>query len=131
MNLKTVFRLLLNGQNDFVKLSVINYYELCNHLLINTKNGSLGSFGMPYMVFNCIEALCWFYISISIIFRYLRHKKTKMEILYAISFFAFALSDVIETSGITLLLLLFKGVCILAIVGFRNNIRLMYNSKVY
>ena len=109
----------------------MNLYDIVNYTVIDTQNGSLGLYQIPYVVFNTTEALIWLYVAVAILVRYLRHGKDKIEILYFLSFLAFALSDVIETSGTTLLLLLFKGACILAIIGYRRKILMQYGSKYY
>ena len=97
-----------------------NVYEIFNALLINTNDDSLGLYRLPYIVFNYAEAACWFICAGMVIVRYVKLKKSKMEILYGLSFFAFSLTDVMETCGTTLLLLMLKGVCILALLAFRK-----------
>lgn len=41
----------------------------------------------------------------------------------------FGLSDLVETSGTTPLLLLWKGACILAIIGYRGRVRGHYGNR--
>ncbi len=88
---------------------MIDPYEILNYMVINTMDDSLGAFRNPYIVFNALEALCWFYCSFAVLVRYLRQGKDRAEISYVLSFMAFAISDVIETTGTSILLLLFKG----------------------
>ncbi len=104
-------------------------YAILNHLLIDPRGNTLGVIRWPYLIFNAVEALCWLGISLAILVRFGKHRKTKAELAYALSFFAFGLSDVIETSGTTLLLLLFKGACLLAILSYRRNIMPLYGTK--
>ncbi len=94
-------------------------YDVLNFPLINTANDTLGSYRTPYVVFNSIEAAVWVLIAAWILVRWARRGKSKLELLYALSFVLFGLSDVIETFGLTLLLLLMKAACLLAIIGFR------------
>lgn len=107
----------------------MNTYDVMNYPLINTEDGSLGSYQLPYIVFNYLEALCWFGCSMRVLGRYLRHRRTPFEIGYFCSFLMFSISDIIETSGTTPLLLLFKGACILTIIGFRKLILPLYPSN--
>jgi len=101
-------------------------YDVLNFPLIDTANESLGSYKIPYLVFNSIEALIWILCALGVTARWMRHKRSGHELLYAVAFFAFGASDVIETFGTTLLLLLFKGGCLLAIIGFRAVVVPLY-----
>ncbi len=108
---------------------MFDLYGFLNVLLINTGDDSLGWLKVPYLAFNSIEALCWCWCAGFVAVRYRRQRKTRLELPYALAFFAFGLSDLIETCGTTPLLLLFKGACLLAIIGFRNPIRAMYGNR--
>lgn len=101
-----------------------------NQLLINPRDDSLGRIRIPYLIFNSVEALCWLVVAVAIFWRYWKHRKSSSEIGYSMAFLAFALSDMIETSGTTLMLLLFKGACLLAIHGYRSWIRPLYGSRL-
>lgn len=104
-------------------------YTLLNRLLIDPRDESLEVFRWPYLVFNAVEALCWLGIAMAIFFRFLKYRKTNAELAYALSFLAFGLDEVIETSGTSLLLRLFKGACLMAILGFRQFIRPLYAAR--
>ncbi|RYD31348.1 MAG: hypothetical protein EOP86_18090 [Verrucomicrobiaceae bacterium] len=104
-------------------------YGFLNLRLIDTRGDSLGFLRLPYLIFNAVEAVCWLAVSLVILWRFLRHRKSRREIYYALAFLAFGLSDVIETSGTTALLLLFKGACLLAIAGFRPGIMALHGSR--
>lgn len=108
---------------------MFDFYELLNFRLINTRDGSLGGFLAPYLIFNSLEALCWMAVALVILARFLKKRRRRAECYYALSFFAFGLSDVIETSGTTPLLLLFKGACLLAIAGFRPGVMALHSSR--
>lgn len=77
-----------------------------------------------------MEALCWLAVSGVILLRHSRKNSPRRELWYALSFFAFGGSDVIETCGTTPLLLLFKGACLLAITGFRPEFRALYGNRL-
>lgn len=104
-------------------------YTYANHLLIDTQDDGLGMLRWPYLVFNSLEALVWFACAVYVIVRWRRHGRGPSELYYALAYAAFGLSDVIETYGTTPLLLLFKGACILALIGFRGPIRQRYGSR--
>jgi len=52
----------------------------------------------------------------------------RYELYYSLSYIAFGLGEVWETSGLTPLLLLFKGAALLAIIGFRQSVRIKYGN---
>ncbi|MES2705042.1 MAG: hypothetical protein V4726_00420 [Verrucomicrobiota bacterium] len=104
-------------------------YGALNFRIIDTRDGSPGGFRIPYLIFNSVEAVCWFAVFLLILWRFPAKRKSRGELYYALSFLAFALSDVIETSGTTPLLLFFKGACLLAIAGFRPQIMALHGSR--
>lgn len=108
-----------------------DFYTVANQLLIDPRDESLGAFRTPYLVFNTLEALCWLACALAVWVRYARHRKDRAELPYGLSFLAFALSDVLETSGTSLLLLAFKGACLLAILGYRGRIRPLHGSRAF
>lgn len=86
--------------------------------------------GYPIWYFNTLEALCWLACALYVWIRYTRHRKTRAELAYGLAFLAFALSDLLETSGTSLLLLAFKGTSLLAILAYRSTIRPLYGSRI-
>lgn len=111
---------------------MIDPYDFLNYMVINTMDDSLGAFKAPYIIFNALEAVCWFWCASAVLVRYARQRKDRSEILYALSFAAFAISDVIETTGTSIrLLLLLKGVCLLALIGFRTMALASYPGARY
>jgi hypothetical protein len=107
-----------------------DFYAIANQLLINPRDESLGAFRTPYLVFNTLEALCWLACALFVWIRYARHRKTRAELAYGFAFLAFALSDLLETSGTSLLLLAFKGTGLLSILAYRSTIRPLYGSRI-
>ena len=108
-----------------------DFLEFANQLLIDPRDEGLGAFRTPYLVFNSLEALCWLACALAVWIRYARLRRCRTELAYGLSFFAFALSDVLETSGTSLLLLAFKGACLLAITGHRGRIRPLHGSRLF
>lgn len=104
-------------------------YTYLNYLLIDTAHDSLGAYKLPYIIFNSTEAAIWLLCSLYIMFRWLRTRIDHGELYYGLSFLLFGISDVIETSGMSLLLLLLKGACILAILGYRKQAMTHHRSK--
>ena len=109
---------------------MFNLYIYFNYFIIETSYDNLGSFLIPYIVFNIIESLIWIWCSIYVALRYFKSGNNSNELYYSISYFAFGLSDIIETSGTTALLLLFKGACILAIIEYRKQAKMKYLTKL-
>jgi hypothetical protein len=110
---------------------MFDLYQVCNFLLINTRDDSLGAVKWPYLIFNAGGAVCWLGVAVAILRRHLKFRKSKSEVGYMLAFMAFGLSDFIETSGTTLLLLLFKGACLLAILACRKSIRPLYQNPAF
>ena len=94
--------------------------EIANYMLVDPASEALVDYRIWYIVFNSVEAGCWFAFALFVFIRHLRFRRTRFEALYAFSFFVFGLSDVIEVSGLTVLLLLLKGTCIFALIPLRH-----------
>jgi hypothetical protein len=108
---------------------MLNLYEFFNYLLINTRDDSLGVIRIPYIVFNLFESVCWLFCALYIFRRCMKNGGGRCELYYSLAYIAFGLGEVLETSGVTPLLLLFKGAALLAIIGFRKPIRTKYDNK--
>ena len=108
---------------------MINPYDILNYEFIHIPYPNLTGWNMYYVVFNNIEGVLWFCFAVYVLFRYVRNRKTGYEILYALSFFAFGLTDLIEAWGMTLGVLLLKGVCLLAIFQGRKLVIEKYPGK--
>jgi hypothetical protein len=87
--------------------------------------------GMAKGAWDAVAAVCWLGVAVAILRRHLKFRKSKSEVGYMLAFMAFGLSDFIETSGTTLLLLLFKGACLLAILACRKSIRPLYQNPAF
>ena len=91
-------------------------WHLITYPLIDTASPSLGRYRVVYISFNVAEAAAWFAIAVFVCYRYMRHRKTWYELLYALSFVLFGVTDLIETHSTTVWLLGFKAACLLAIL---------------
>jgi hypothetical protein len=50
-------------------------------------------FSAPYHVFNLFEGACWLVLAGLVLRRYLAFRRSRLEILYALAFFTFGLTD--------------------------------------
>ncbi len=94
--------------------------ELANFLLVDPSSEALAGYGPWYVGFNWAEAACWVGFALTVFVRHLRCRRTWIEPMYALTFVIFAFTDVIETTGLTVILLLLKVVCILALIAQRK-----------
>lgn len=94
--------------------------EIANHLLVDPASEALVDYAPWYVGFNWFEAVCWFAFALFVLIRHLRYRRTWFEPMYALTFVVFGLSDVIETAGLTVLLLLLKMVCVIALIALRH-----------
>ena len=107
----------------------MNPYRLYNLMLIETDFPNVQGGMWVYVAFNFVEALAWHAFAIFVLYRFLRRRKTRVELLYAFSFLLFGLSDLIEMGGLSVGLLLFKGACIAAILAARQHVLHFYPGK--
>ncbi|MEM7395135.1 MAG: hypothetical protein AAF492_22615 [Verrucomicrobiota bacterium] len=104
-------------------------YAFLNRKIVETDFPKIQGYDWFYIPFNALEAAIWFGLCAYVLGRYGRHRTSRYEPLYALSFFAFGCSDVIELYGTTVLLLLFKGACLVAILMSRKVVLAHYPEK--
>lgn len=92
-------------------------YGILNYRLIDPASIEPIWYRRSYLIFNYIEAAIWFIIALYLPFRF-RHDRAL--VLQMIALVAFGFSDLIECQGTTLLLLLYKGALLLALVQGRS-----------
>lgn len=73
--------------------------------------------------FNYVEALAWFLFAGFVFFRWLRHRHSFVEILYALGFVTFGISDWIESERLTSWLLWWKGANLGMLLWLRHTIK--------
>ncbi len=101
-------------------------WELLNDPLIETGFPSLSGYGWVYVPFNFVEAAAWMALSVFVLVRYVRRRRTWYELQYAASFSLFGITDLIEVHATTPLLLGFKAACLLGILQGRKLVVAYY-----
>jgi multisubunit Na+/H+ antiporter MnhE subunit len=82
----------------------------------------LSTFSTIYHWFNLAEGVVWCVIALFVFRRYLKSRKSKVEIVYAIAFVTFGLSDFIESEILTGWLIVSKGINLLLLFVLRGVI---------
>lgn len=100
--------------------------EFANYVLVDPASDSLVDYQPWYVGFNFFESACWLIFGMVVAVRYLRYRKTPFEALYALAFLLFAFTDLVETTGLTVMLLLFKLACLLALIPLRKLVLAHY-----
>ncbi len=77
-------------------------------------------FSIPYHVFNLFEGACWLAIAGLVLRRYLAHRRSRIEILYAMAFVTFGLSDFREAYALESWLVWAKLANLIALVVLRR-----------
>jgi hypothetical protein len=90
-------------------------------------------FSIPYHVFNLFEGACWVVFSGLVFRRYLRSRRSRWEILYAVAFLTFGLTDFREAYLLQSWLVWAKLLNLIALIGLRSiAIRRWYpGSRLY
>ena len=82
-----------------------------------------------YVGFNGLEALLWWSLAGYVWTRWIRHRKTPLEHLYAVSFVFFGVTDVLEMDSYTVGLLLLKGFILASILLCRRLVLMHYPGR--
>lgn len=80
------------------------------------------AFSAVYHWFNVAEGIAWCVIGGLVLRRYLKERKSSLEIGYAVMFLTFGLSDFVEAHLLTTWLILAKGANLIALVLLRRRI---------
>lgn len=99
-----------------------------------TWNPETAGFGdYAYRWFNLVEAAAWFAFAALVFRRWKRKRHSRLELLYALSFVAFGLTDVAEAWQQSLPLLTLKGVVLAGFLMMRRRIRRKWypESRLY
>ncbi|APW58674.1 hypothetical protein [Paludisphaera borealis] len=88
---------------------------------------------IPYHVFNLFEGAVWTLLSALVLRRYLRHRRSAVELAYALAFFTFGLTDFREAYSLQSWLILAKGANLLALFWLRSFVIRRYypESKLF
>src|SRR5262245_35455633 len=75
-----------------------------------------------YRGFNLLEGGAWLLIAGLVLIRYRRNRKSPLELLYALAFVTFGLSDFLEAYELTSALIVFKGANLVVLLLLRRTI---------
>ena len=96
-----------------------------NDLLTNTwwtYRAGDGWFGLLYSWFNVVEGCLWILLAGLVLRRYLKHRRSKLELLYAVSFLTFGLTDFRESYSLTTVLVIAKGINLVILLWLRRYV---------
>ncbi|HEV3339786.1 MAG TPA: hypothetical protein VG125_05500 [Pirellulales bacterium] len=80
------------------------------------------AFSIVYHWFNVAEGIAWCLIAGLVLRRYLKGRKSSLEIAYGVAFLTFGLSDFIEAHVLTTWLILAKGANLAALLLLRRRV---------
>ena len=107
------------------------FYRLLAIVLIDPDQKTWGLVYYFYVGFNAFEVLAWFAFCLFVAARFVMHKRTWYEILYALSFFVFGISDLMEIYQTTVGLLVMKGIILASILACRKAVLNFYPLSKY
>lgn len=99
--------------------------------LTKAGNQPEGWFEVSYVYFNWFEAASWFVLAAFIAWRYLKNRRSPVELLYALCVMLFGVTDVLEVYELTLGLFLVKALVLLSILLCRGKVLRLYEPKRY
>lgn len=72
--------------------------------------------------FNFVEAVAWITFAALVLIRWRRHRRSNLELWYALAFVLFGISDVIEAWSLTSWLLWWKGANLVTLFQLRRHV---------
>lgn len=84
------------------------------------RSGNPAWFEVPYHAFNLFEGGAWVVLSGLVLRRYLKRRRSAVEVLYALAFFTFGLTDFREAYALDSWLIWLKGANLLVLLGLRS-----------
>lgn len=98
---------------------------------IYSRDASL--FEQLYHWLNLVEGAAWIGFAALVLQRYLRHRHSKIEMVYAAAFLTFGISDFWEAYRLTSWLILFKGANLLVLIYLRRTVlrRFYPNNRTF
>lgn len=110
----------------------VSWQEL---LLTHTwwRYNSAETLSQAYHYFNLVEGTAWIVFAGLVLGRFTRHRKSSLELLYAVAFLSFGVTDFVEANRLTSGLLLLKGANLAVLLWLRAQVirRFYPESKVY
>ncbi len=92
---------------------------------------SVGVWGEIYRSFNLFEGIAWVVFAILVTRRYFQRGKTRWEIVYAVAFLLFGLTDFREAYVQSAPLVLVKGVILVILLQLRRYVIQTYSPTNY
>jgi len=88
---------------------------------------------VPYRAFNLFEGTVWVVLSGLVLRRFLKHRHSTVEVVYALAFFTFGLTDFREAYALQSWLIWLKAANLLALLWLRALVIRRYypGSKLY
>ena len=88
---------------------------------------------IPYHAFNLFEGTVWVALSMLVLWRFLKYRHSKVEVVYALAFFTFGLTDFREAYALQSWLIWLKAANLLALLRLRAIVinRHYPTSKMY
>ena len=107
--------------------------ELLSHPWWTYNPETVTAWGLAYRWFNVCEAGVWFAFAALVANRWRRHRQSSFELLYALAFTTFGLSDLREASVISSGLILAKAVNLGTLLWLRAYVmrRWYPDSRLY
>jgi hypothetical protein len=97
------------------------------------RSGNPDWFEIPYHFFNLFEGVVWVTLSILVLGRFLKRPKSAIEVVYALAFFVFGLTDFREAYSLESWLIWVKAINLLVLIRLRSIVIKRYypTSKLY
>ncbi|HET6879165.1 MAG TPA: hypothetical protein VFI31_03355 [Pirellulales bacterium] len=84
--------------------------------------GEAFGFSPVYHWFNLAEGVAWCLVAGLVVRRFARQRKSKLEIIYALAFLTFGVSDFVEAQALTTWLILAKGLNLAVLFALRRHL---------
>jgi len=116
---------------------VVDRRQVEDYLLFRTwwtyRSGNLSWVETPYHAFNLFEGAVWLILSGLVLRRFLRYRRSSIEVLYALAFFTFGLTDFREAYALQSWLIWLKAANLLILLWLRSRVNRRYyrESKLY
>lgn len=95
------------------------------------NNSPTTLFDQLYLYFNWFEAVGWFCFACYIWLRFLKFRRTPLELIYGLYFCIFGVTDVLEVYRLTLGLFATKAIVLLSILVCRHYVLQSYPDRKF
>jgi hypothetical protein len=116
---------------------VVDLKRAADYLLFRTwwtyRSGNPSWFEVPYHAFNLFEGTVWVVLSGLVLRRFLRCRHSPVEVVYALTYFTFGLTDFREAYALESWLIWLKAANLLVLLWIRSLVISRYyrESKLY